>query len=198
MSQRIRYIIKPPGAYTAFREFARQHGLRIIDKVEREPRNPIALQEVFGNAERTVGVHYIEDGLAEMPYIQVAGPQAEHFARLIEANLPVYSPDEVLAAWDSASSIEDKIDALLRVGLAANATPSPTYVERIRAGLLDAAPEVRSAALTAYSYHPWNELRDVVERIGRQDADEDARERARVIVDAWNTTSTVVTGTGEG
>jgi hypothetical protein len=189
MSQRIRYIIKPPGAYTAFREFAQQHGLRIIDKVERESRNPIALQEVFGNAERTVGVHYIEDGLAEMPYIQVAGPQAEYFAHLIEANLPVYSSDEVLAAWDSASSVDDKIDAILRVGLAANATPSPPYLERIRAGLLDAAPEVRSAALTAYSYHPWNELRDVVEQIWRQDVDEDARARARVIVDALDTTS---------
>ncbi len=187
MTNRIRHIIKPPGAYEAFRVLANKYGLKIIDKVEREPQNPIALQEVFGNAEHTVGVHYIEDGLAEIPYIQIAGPQAEHYSQLLVRGLPVFSEVELFATWDTASTLEDKIDAVLRLGVASNIEPSPPYVERIRQAFGDPAPEVRAAGLTAFAYHPWEELRSIVENMKDADADGDVRDRARVILDSWNT-----------
>lgn len=185
MERRIRHIIKPPGAYEAFRALAREHGLAIIDKVEREPRNPIALEEVFGTPDHTVGVHYIEDGLTELPYIQIAGPQAEHYSQLITRNLPVYSEAELFSTWDEARSLDDKIDAILRLGVASTAGPPEPYLIRIRQALEDAAPEVRSAGLTAFSYNPWQELRPVIERIRDEDTDDDAQSRARVILDSW-------------
>jgi hypothetical protein len=187
--RRIRHIIKPPGAYEAFRALASRNGLQIINKVERDPQNPIALEEIFGDIDRTVGIHYIEDGLAEVPYIQIAGPRAEYFTQLITQALPFYSEEELFATWDTARSLEDKIDAILRLGVASDTQPSDPYLTRIRQALEDAAPEVRSAGLVAFSYNPWDEMKPLVEKIRDEDPDADARDRARIILDTWKKTA---------
>jgi hypothetical protein len=188
MARVIRHIIKPPGAYKEFRNFARKNGLQLIDKVQKEPHNVVALQEIFTDADNAVGIHYVEDGMAELPYVQVSGPRVDYYSKLIIDNLPVYSGDELLAAWDSASSIDEKIDAILRLGVTAATEPTEPYLSRLRRALEDPAPEVRSAALVAFSYHPSDALRSVVERIRSEDSDDDARQRAQVILDTWDRT----------
>lgn len=185
MKRHARYIIKPPGAYKEFWALARRNGLRLIDKIEKAERSPMALQEIFTNIDNTVGIHYIEDGLSEIPYIQISGPQLDYYSRVIEQGLPVYSRDELFFTWDTANSIDDKIDAVLRLGIAASGQPSDPYLSRIRQGLEDAAPEVRSAALVAFSYNLWDSLKPVIEQIRDQDSDSDARDRARLVLDTW-------------
>ena len=185
MPRLVRHIIKPPGAYRQFRDLAQKNGLQLIDKIQKEPRNPLALQEIFTNIDDTVGIHYVEDGMAELPYIQISGPRLDDYSRIITQNLPVYSEDELFAAWDAANSLDEKIDAILRLGITADAPPADRYLHRIRQGLEDPAPEVRSATLVAFSYHPRDELKAVVERIRDEDPDDDARQRAQVILDTW-------------
>jgi hypothetical protein len=189
MARHIRHIIKPPGAYKEFRALARRNGWQIIDKIEKEPRSPVALQEIFTDPDETVGIHYVEDGLAELPYIQVSGPRLDHFSRLIAESLPVYSEDEIFSTWDTASAMDDKIDAILRVGVVSEPEPSEPYLSRIRQAIEDPAPEVRAAGLVAFSYHPWDALKPLVEKIRDADPDDDARERARVILDIWTRTA---------
>lgn len=120
--------------------------------------------------------------MAELPYIQVSGPRLDYYSRIIAQNLPVYSEDELFATWDVARSPDEKIEAILRLGIAADSQPRDSYLHRIRQGLEDPAPEVRSAALVAFSYHPRDQLKAVVERICDEDPDDDARQRARVIL----------------
>jgi len=188
MAQYVRYIIKPPGAYKEFHELARRNGLDLVDKIEKEPRSPLAVQEVFSNVDDTVGVRYIEDGLAEIPYIQISGPQRELYSRVIANGLSVFSEQELVATWDTATSLEDKIDAILRIGITADQQPSEPYLARIRQALEAAEPEVRSAGLVAFSYHPWVVLRPLIERIRDHDSYSDARDRARIILETWDRT----------
>lgn len=188
MARLVRHIIKPPGAYRQFRDLVKKNGLQLVDKIQKEARSPLALQEIFTDIDDTVGIHYVEDGMAELPYVQVSGPRMDYYSRIITQNLPVYSEAELFAAWDAANSADEKIDAILRLGITADSQPTEPYLHRIRQGLEDPAPEVRSAALVAFSYHPWDELKAVVERIRDEDPDDDAQKRARVLLDTWENT----------
>src|ERR1043165_146382 len=107
MANFVRHIIKPPGAYTQFRELVQRNSLRLIDRIERPPRSPVSLQEIFTNDDDSVGIHYVEDGMTELPYIQVSGPQLDKYSKIISQNLPVYSEDELLATWDTAGSMDE-------------------------------------------------------------------------------------------
>ena len=185
MGRRVRYIIKPPGGYEEWRALMARYGLELVERTE-QGRKPFTLQEIYMDLERSAAVHYIEDEMVELPFIQVGGPNLDFFARLVETNLPVFTEAELFSTWDEADELEDKIDAILRIGVASDDAPTEPYVSRIRAALEDPAPEVRAAGLVALSYHPWDALKPLVEQIRDGDPDEDAQLRAKVMLDTWD------------
>jgi hypothetical protein len=189
MPQRIRHILKPPGDHEQFLALAEANGLLIINKISKEPRSPVALQEIFSNADDTVGVHYVEDGLAELSYIQVGGPDLEKYSRIIVDGLPVFSENELFSSWDKADSIDQKIDAIHRLGVAADGQPAEPYSSRIRQALTDSDPDVRAAGLVAFSYNLWGGMKLIIENIRDNDPDEDLQMRARVALDVWERTT---------
>jgi hypothetical protein len=157
----------------------------MIDKIEREPGNPIALEEVFGTKDHAVGVHYVEDGLADLPYIQVSGPQAERYSALITQGLSVYSEEELFSTWDAAVSSDDKIDAVVRLGVACYDQPLEPYMRRIRQALEDSDPAVRDAGLVAFSYSPWAPMKPLVQMLRAADPDAGVQYRAQLLLEAW-------------
>jgi len=185
MAERNRHIIKPPGAYNAVHALAKAQGWKLLDKIKGRLGGPVSYQEIFTARDRSFGVHYIDDDLAGVPFLQTAGPKRDEASEVIRKCLPVYSEDELFALWDNANDMESKMDAILALGVAAEPGPTGEHIRRIGEALTDEDPNVRSAGLVALSYNPPAALKPLVVAIRDGDPDEDSKERARIILEDW-------------
>jgi hypothetical protein len=186
MSERIRLIIKPPGAYKEFMALRSRLDWQLGSTTEKGPNHPLRFQQVFVPSDRSATVHYVEDDLAGVPYVQITGPAREATATEIANSIPVYSREELFEAWDRAGDVDDKVDAILALGVAAPTDPSEEFSRRLREALADEDPDIHSAALVAASYNCWDELRPLVEKIRDAEPLTDAGKRAQIMLDGWD------------
>jgi hypothetical protein len=180
-----RLIFKTAGFYQAFTKLATRNGLELMDEVRKGDRSPLAFQEVRANIDRTVHVQYIEDGLARLSYLQIAGPRSGPYLKLFKDKFSFFSEDEMFSSWDGATSVDNKIDAIVRLGVASYDQPPEPYMSRIGQALDDGDPAVRDAGLVAFSYNPWAPMRPQIERLRDHDPDAGVQQRARLLLDAW-------------
>ena len=185
MQRFTRLIFKGEGYYEAFSKLATRNGLELVDEVRKGDRSPVAFQQTRENIDATVHVDYIEDGLARLSYLQLSGPRSEPYVKLFKEKLSLFSEEEVLSSWDDASSTDDKIDAIVRLGVASYDQPPEPYMRRIQLALEDSDPAVRDAGLVAFSHSPWEPMKPLVERLRDTDTDAGVQKRARLLLDAW-------------
>lgn len=184
---RVILIIKPPGGYLAFTQLASKQGWFLRSKHEGGKNDPLAYVQTYKTTDGETTLHYVEDDLADFPYIEIIGRDSAAIAEIIRNNIDVYAKQELFDAWDDAKSIEDAMDAILAIEIMAVATESREgYLERLKSGLQHPEEDVRSAALTAFSYRAWEELRPVVEDIRDHDPAADPGNRARALLAAWD------------
>jgi hypothetical protein len=183
-----RLIFKTPGVYEAFSKLATRNGLELTDEVCKGKTSPLAFQEVRANIDETVNVQYIEDGLAQLSYIQIVGPKSDLYTRLFKDRFSFFSKDELFSRWDAASAIDDKIDAIVRLGVISYDQPPEPYMSRIRQAFEDADPAVRDAGLVAFSYNPWEPMKPVLKKLRDEDPDIGVQKRARLLLEAWENT----------
>lgn len=179
-----RLIFKEPD-HSKFSKLATQNGLELVDEVRKAKTSPLAYQETLSNIDNTAEVKYVEDGLADLCYLQIAGPRGERYTELFKGRFPFFSEDELFSSWDSAASMDDKIDAIVRIGISSFDQPPEPYTRRIRQALEDSEPAVRDAGLVAFSYAPQESLRPLVQRLRDSDPDGGVQQRARLLLDAW-------------
>ena len=175
-----------PGAYRQFRDLAAAHGWILAETVRNRPNHPIHYQETFTNAERTLGLRYIEDDLSGLHYFDVAGPAQDEAVKILTANLSLYSEDELLTSFDEAKTEDEVAEAVVRLGVASTEVPNEPFAKRFAQALRHPDPGVRSAALVAVSYRSWNEFKPIIQDILDHDPAEDPRERARIMIENWD------------
>jgi hypothetical protein len=180
-----RLIFKTPGNYEAFSRLASRKGLELVHEARHGDRSPVAYQKVLANIDSTVHVQYIDDGLAMLSYLDIAGPRAEPYIRVFSEAFAFLSLAEMLSDWDSATLVDDKIDAIVRLGISAYSQPPEQFMSRIGAALDDDEPAVRDAGLVAFSYSPWEPLAERIQHLRDHDADAKVRHRARLLLNAW-------------
>jgi len=185
MQRYIRLIFKTPDSYKEFSKLATQNGLELIDEVRKAKTSPLAYQEILANIDDTVQVQYIEDGLAELCYLQITGPRGERYSELFKERFSFFSADELFSNWDGAASVDDKIDAIVRLGVASYGQPPEPYMRRIRLAIEDSDPAVRDAGLVAFSYSPWEPMKPLVQKLRDADPDAGVQQRARFLLEAW-------------
>jgi hypothetical protein len=185
MQRHVRLIFKTPDSYKEFSKLATQNGLELVDEARKGKTSPLAFQETLANIDETVQVQYIEDGLAGLSYLQITGPKGELYTKLFKERYSFLSEDELFSNWDSAGSVDDKIDAIVRLGVASYDQPPEPYIHRIRQALGDTEAAVRDAGLVAFSCSPWAPLKPLVQTLRDADPDAGVQQRARLLLESW-------------
>ena len=184
MQRFTRLIFKGPGYYEMFSKLATRNGLELVDEIRKGDRSPLAFQQIRANIDETVHVHYIEDGLARLSYLQISGPRSEPYIKLFREKLSLFSEEEMFSSWDGASTTDDKIEAIVRLGVASLDQPPEPYMSRITQALDDPDPAVRDAGLVAFSHSPWAPMRSRIEQLRDGDPDPGVQQRARLLLEA--------------
>ena len=188
-----------------------KQGIRIIPKLEKPlapltrmalergwdlekavPRNTAEQRDgeyvfLLPKAEVYVSLH--EDLLPGIKFYAVLGKEKEGVAKFLREEVDHWTESELFSWWDRAvesGDVDDKVDAVLHLGINTPEVPSADYVDRIKAGLSDPDKDVRNAAVVGAAYADWRVFREDLERIIASDADEKARERATFILNGWN------------
>jgi len=109
--------------------------------------------------------------------------------KVFKEKLSLFSEEEIFSSWDGASSTDDKIEAIVRLGVASFDQPPEPYMTRITQALDDADPAVRDAGLVAFSHSPWAPMRSRIEHLRDRDPDPGVQQRARLLIEAWTSRS---------
>jgi hypothetical protein len=132
---------------------------------------------------------YLRDDLfVGFQYFIIVGLAQERVADGIRNEFNARKAPELFAWWDrgvASGDVDDRVDAVLFLGVNSPEAPRDEYTSRIRSALVDEDKDVRNAAVTAVGYTDWSIFRPDIERVAATDADPKARERARFLLKAW-------------
>jgi len=188
-----------------------KQGIRIIPKIEKPlaplarmaserawdlekavPRSPAEQRDgeyIYHLAKSEVRIILRDDLLPGIKFYVVLGREKEGVAKFLRREVEHWTEPELFSWWDRAvesGDVDDKVDAVLHLGINTPEEPNDEYVERIKAGLADPDKDVRNAAVVGVAYADWRVFREDLERIIASDPDEKARERATFVLNGWN------------
>ena len=122
--------------------------------------------------------HFFECTKYPVEYCMVVGPQANDMLAKTSINLDFLDVDDLAAAFDRSTTVEEKEVTTFALGLAAGDVPDEAIFTRIVAALNDADPRVRLAGIDAAYIAAWDTLRGELERLSVSDPDETVRATA--------------------
>jgi len=189
-SRGIRIVPKTKDPMTPFVELSRQRKWHLRAAFARDPAARTAGEITYWVPDRNTIVNLRDDVITGVHYFTIDGPHEAEVAEEIRSVIESYTEPELLAWWDrgaASNDIDDKVDAVLFLGVGTPATPTDDYLNRIRAALADPDKDVRNAAIVASGYADWPVFKPDLERIADSDPDETARQRAAVVVAGWKT-----------
>lgn len=142
-------------------------------------------EEVWAPADRKSAVNYVEDAVAELPFVCVRQPSdADLLSRLTDL-LDLDRPEELLAFAQGDPPADTLVTTLYKIAI--------TFAEYDprAANLLGGAaarhpdPNVQGAALECIAYRAWPLMKPVVEAIAATSADDRLSSHAKRILDRW-------------
>jgi hypothetical protein len=134
-------------------------------------------------------IYLCDDLFVGFQYFIIVGLAQERVADVIRNEFNAREISELFARWDrgvASGTADDRVDAVLFLGVDSPETPREEYTSRIRSALVDEHKDVRNAAVAAVGYTDWSIFRPDVQRVAATDVDPKARERARFLLKAWD------------
>ncbi len=184
----IRIIPQVEDPITQLTQLAVARGWHLKKAVAKNAASGTSGEMVFFVPDEETLVFLRDDLFVGFQYFVISGPKQEHVADEIRKEFNSRTELDVLAWWDrgvAKSDVDDRVDAVLFLGVSSPESPREEYTSRIRAALLDEDKDVRNAAVAAVGYTDWSSFRPEVEHIAAADPDPTARERARILLDGW-------------
>lgn len=132
-------------------------------------------------------LHYCEDEISRHSYLVVAGEDpvaVRGTAELMEFRLDIWRLDELLDEIDAAAGPAQLARAVVRAGLGCPEEFDERFFSRLHGALRHSDPRVRERALWAVSYVPWPNYRPQLSFIRENDAMEDLRGTAGILLEA--------------
>lgn len=145
-----------------------------------------AYEQVWTTPDKTRAINYVEDPLSRMSYVHFRGADLEELMEEFDEKLSTFWPDELVELFHEATEHNEIVDYLYRLAIA-----FPEYdpeVFEIFKGVATGAPhpKLRLAALDALAYRTWPGSRAVVERVAREDKDEEVKQSAQRLLTLWD------------
>jgi|ERR1051326_8318867 hypothetical protein len=169
-----------------FAKTARGLGLSKHDTWKPTGKNE-AYEEVWATPDKTSAINYVEDPVSDLSYAHFRGADADRLLTEFTRRLSTFWPEELIERAYTMEEHDEQVENLYRLAIT-----FPEYNEEvfeIFEGVATQAeqPALRLAALDAMSYHRWPQSRAVVERLAREDKDEDVRNHAKNLLTLWDT-----------
>ena len=190
MSKRgVRIIPRVEDPITQLTRLALDRGWHLKKAVARDLATGENGEMVFFVPDGETWVFLRDDLFAGIHHLCIVGPDQEKIADEIKKDFNPWTAPELFAWWDRAvadDDVDDRVDAVLFLGVQSPEDPQQEYAVRIQAALGDDDKDVRNAAVAAAAYTDWRVFRKQLEQIADHDPDEKARERARYVVEGWD------------
>jgi hypothetical protein len=135
-------------------------------------------EKVWLTAENRTAVHYIEDFLLKVAYLQIESADPATAEQAIRAVIPASNRDTIGDILRQATTQDEKIDAIYRLALLAPNHFDDALFRLFESSMADADPEVRRAAIFGTAYVAWREFRQPLERLAKGDPDPAVRDFA--------------------
>ena len=140
-----------------------------------------AFQEIWNTADLANIINYVDDPLTMTRFIWIRGADIQQPLFEICRRLPAYEPEELLEKASEAKTINEGIEAVLRLAVA-----FPRFdpdVLQIFKKFLDAKNvNLRKATLQAMAYRLWDESLPLLVEVSMTDPDEEVKEFARTVL----------------
>jgi len=185
----VRVIPKLKDPITPFLKMGIERKWNLKKAVGREPASRTPGEVICVVPESNTRVTLRDDLYAGIHFFHVVGPDQERIAAELRKEFDPWTAPELFAWWDRGvekDDVDDRVDAVLFLGVNTPHRPDEEYVKRIRAGLMDPDKDVRNAAVAATAYSDWRVFKPELERVADTDADDQARKAARYILDGWS------------
>jgi hypothetical protein len=189
MSKRgVRFIprIKEPIEWLV--KISMERGWHLKQAVARDPATGTNGEIIYLVPDTETFVILRDDLLPGIKFCSVVGPNQDRIAAEIRGEVEPWTDQELFAWWDRGvekDDVDDRVDAVLFLGINTSEQPDDNYVSRICTGLHDPDKDVRNAAVAAAAYADWRVFKADLARIADTDPDGKARERARYVLDGW-------------
>jgi len=193
-----RYVMRPHVGWERVDAFANRFGRQLVHSNERSRTDGVDGQSIWADGTGPA-VHYIVDATAGIGYVVITGDDrsaAQRVEHEVVRDLQPWVLDELLAAFDEAEELRDRMQYVLRIGLAAPEGFDENSFARISAGLSADDHRIRYAALWATTYTGYQEFVPVIESHLLVDGEEEfVQVRARSVLDSFRVVAGEQSGT---
>ena len=124
-------------------------------------------------------IQYTEDFFIETAYISTKGEEVDVVAEETKSTFDCYSWQEILDEYTTSKDIKRKIKLIHLAGVTAPYGESdPEYQKFFDDRLKDRDPQIRKAVILAMAYMSWQEWKEVLNGLQKEDPDLGVRESA--------------------
>lgn len=126
----------------------------------------------------------MDDPVIGLQYLLIEGEDIDPQVKLATRVARPYTPDEVLARAEAASTPAEHFQTVREAAVAAPRDFDQRFFDVIRKGMAHPDPSIRRTSLLSFGYVGWREFRPVLLDLIRSDPDADVREEAQLALDA--------------
>src|SRR6266542_4382826 len=184
----VRFIPRIKEPIAPLVKISMDRGWHLKKAVGRDPATGTNGEIIYFVSDSETWVILRDDLFAGIHFCSVVGPDQDRIAAEIRGELDPWTDQELFAWWDRGvekDDVDDRVDAVLFLGIDSPEQPHDDYVTRICAGLQDPDKDVRNAAVAAAAYGDWRVFKAHLARMADTEPDGKARERARYVLDGW-------------
>jgi hypothetical protein len=190
-----RMILVPPTTREDFIAYAADAGWKYRSEVQEQKDRLVPYELVYSDAAREKWLHYVDDFVAEMPYLVVAGRHFAETAEQVAEEFPVYADSDLLTWAEAASDPHEVALSCRYVAVTAPTEFDPEFFAALLRGLRHTEATVRAACIHACAYPGWPEFEPVLKEIEQEDPDPRVRTIARQLLHVFRDARRTDTGT---
>jgi len=140
-----------------------------------------AFQEIWKTADLANMITYVDDPLTLTRFIWIRGADIQQPLLEICRRIPAYEPEELLEKALEAKTINEGIEAVLRLAVAFPRF-DPDVLQVFRKFLDAKNANLRKATIQAMAYRLWNESIPLLVEASMTDPDQEVQEFARTVL----------------
>jgi hypothetical protein len=176
MTNDLRLVLKSNVTRDDISGIAWQEDWELFDIIKQDEHNPF--RKIWVTRNEQSGIHYIEDFLLELPYLEIKGENQEKLGDVIRSKIGIYDLDELHADIQNSKTSDQLIAAIYRLGAALYGDYNAELFHDFEHCFSHPDHEVRKAGIFASIYVGWKEFKEPLERLRDEDPDESVKKFA--------------------
>lgn len=181
------YLILRPGVYKEdfLQKFLDNHWL-LWGENQRSDKAPYEIVWISDSQHTTI--HFIDDHLIGLKYLVIKGTKVDEVTEFVLHLFPskLYRQSDIFQMLENASMVQDRIQAIHHVGVAAPSEFDPMFYKVFEQELQSSDPAIRLAMILVLSYVDWTEVKKLVKTIAVSDLNPEVREAASNLLESYN------------